>query len=260
MKKYLYPLLLLPLFASCDQVDKNDRYIEVEEIQVTRRVLLEEFTGQRCVNCPAAHAVIEKLEEQYGDDLIVVSIHAGSFGIKSPYGLMQEEGDAYASRWDVTTYPSGVVDRTGGVLNSDTWATAIRTEAGKDTDLGIELDAELSSDGKTIYVSTSLLCSENLDASLQLWVVENGIVTLQIDGEETLTDYVHNNVFRACVNGLWGQEISLSANLSQKFDNSIEVFSDPNYPTASWNTDKLYIVGFVYDNNGVIQVNKTKVK
>ena len=260
MKKLFYLLLSLPLFISCDQVDENDRYIKVEDIQVTRKVLLEEFTGQRCVNCPEAHAVIEKLEEQYGEDLIVVSIHAGSFGIKSPFGLMQEEGDEYANRWGVNSYPAGVVDRTGSVMTYDAWSSAIRAEAGRDTDLEIDLKATLSSDRKNIDISTVLICGQGLDASLQLWVVENDITALQYDGDRTVTDYKHNNVFRACVNGLWGQQISLNSNISEEYTNSIEVFNDPTYKVASWDVDNLYIVGFVYDNSGVIQVNRVKVE
>ena len=261
MKKLIFLLpFLIPVITSCDQVDENDRYIKVEDVQVTRRVLLEEFTGQRCVNCPEAHAVIEKLEEQYGDDLIVVSIHAGSFGIKSPFGLMQEEGDIYANRWGINSYPAGVVDRTGNVMTYDAWSAAIRNEAGKETDLEINLEATLSADQKNINITTDLLCSDNLSGSLQLWVVENDITALQFDGDVTVTDYKHNNVFRACVNGEWGQEIALTANVSQKLSNSIEVFVDPTYKIASWNTDHLYIVGFVYNDNGVVQVNRVKVE
>lgn len=259
MKKLIYSLLFLPLLASCDQVDENNRYIEAGEIQVERKVLLEEFTGQKCVNCPDAHRIIERLEEQYGDALVVVSIHAGSFGIPSPYGLMQKEGEEYAKHWNIQAFPEGVVDRTGSSMSMDLWASAIRTDSGKETDLEIDLDATLSSDKKNIYITTNLLCSENLSGKLQLWVVENGIVTLQYDGDNVITDYTHNNVFRGSVNGLWGQEVTLSPNQGQKFDNSIAVYVDPTDDLASWNPDNLYIVGFVYDDSGVVQVEKVKV-
>lgn len=259
MKKIFYSLLILPFLASCDAVDENDRYIEAGDIQVSRKVLLEEFTGQRCVNCPQAHKIIERLEEQYGDALVVVSIHAGGFGIASPYGLMQEEGNIYAERWGIDAYPEGVVDRTGGVLSMDSWAAAIRSDMGKETDLDIELNASLSADKKTINVNTKLLCSDNLSANLQLWVVENGIYALQYDGDKTIPAYTHNNVFRGCVNGLWGQQVDIEANHPLSLDNSTEVVYNDKYAFASWNPDNLYIVGFVYDSSGVLQVEKVKV-
>lgn len=253
MKRLIYILPLIFALAACDNIGKDDRYIEIEQVTAQRRVLLEEFTGQRCTNCPAAHAIIEKLEEQYGSDLIVVSIHAGNFGIPAPGGLMQPEGDQYASRWDITAYPAGVVDRKAPVLNSDSWATAIRDEIGKTTSLNIDLEASVTPDGDKIDVLAELYSSDAVDGSLQLWVVENGIVGFQIDGGNRLQDYVHNNVFRACVNGLWGESVSVPAATILNYDYALDIDS-------SWNTDNLYIVGFVYNAGGVVQVNKCKVK
>ena len=251
MKKILliFPLLLTML--ACDNIGEDDRYIEVAPIKSERRVLLEEFTGQRCTNCPAAHAIIEKLEEQYGEDLIVVSIHAGSFGIAAPDGLMQAEGNVYAERWGITAYPCGVVDRNSGVLTDGEWATAIRNDISKETNVDIALEAE-AKDG-SINVSTRLSSSANVAASLQLWVTEDSIVGFQIDGGTRLQEYVHNNVFRACVNGTWGQPVAIEANVYASSDNSIAI-------DETWNVDNLNIVGFIYDDKGVVQVAKCKVK
>lgn len=43
--------------------------------QTTRRVLLEEETGQGCNNCPLGHLAMEKLESLYGDKFIPVAYH-----------------------------------------------------------------------------------------------------------------------------------------------------------------------------------------
>ena len=250
MKKTLIaiPALMLVL-ASCE--DLSDRYIEVEPIHSERKVLLEEFTGQRCTNCPAAHAIIEKLEEQYGEDLIVVSIHAGPFGIAAPDGLMLPTGDEYASRWNITSYPAGVVDRSGGVLSPDGWANAIRTQIGKVSPVDIDLEANLV--GDSIEVISKVSSSEALKASLQLWVTQDSIVGFQIDDGTRIPDYVHNNVFRGCVNGTWGQTLEISPNIYNTLSNRIAV--DPE-----WDVKNLHIVGFVYDSSGVIQADKTAIK
>lgn len=254
MKKLLSLLVLAPLFMSCDNIDEADRYIDTGPVEVSRKVLLEEFTGQRCTNCPDAHQIIESLEEQYGDNLIVVSIHAGPFGIaREDDGLMQEEGDTYANRWGISAYPAGVVDRNSGVETMDQWASTVRTDLEKMTDLQMELEAQLNSDGSKIEVFTTLVSSENLSGSLQLWVVENGIIGFQIYGRDRLYDYEHNNVFRACVNGVWGQELPLSKGVVEYESNEIAV--DPE-----WNLDNIRIVGFYYNNSGVIQVERCSLK
>ena len=248
---YLLPAAVIMSvgFAACDNIDEADRYIETGPVEVARKVLLEEFTGQQCTNCPDAHRIIESLEEQYGDALIVVSIHAGEFGIKYPVGLMQEEGNTYADRWNIAAYPAGVVDRTGSAMKMGEWATAIREDIGKTTELQLSLEAQLSSDQKKIEVFTTMVSPEALSGSLQLWVVENGIVAYQLDGDKNVMDYVHNNVFRACVNGLWGQEIPLQANEVKYESNTIDV-------DARWKLENVDIVGFYYNSTGVVQVEK----
>ena len=250
-KKLLYLLVFLPFLTSCDNIPEDDRYIDTGAVNVARKVLLEEFTGQRCTNCPDAHQIIERLEDQYGDDLIVVSIHAGPFGIAAPDGLMVPTGEEYASRWNISAYPAGVVDREGGVLSPDGWANAIRTQIGKISPVDISVDASLV--GDSIEVTSTVSSSEALKASLQLWVTQDSIVGFQIDDGTRIPDYVHNNVFRGCVNGTWGQPLEIAPNIYNTLSNRIAV--DPE-----WDVKNLHIVGFVYDSSGVIQADKTAIK
>ena len=87
MKKYLYFILSALAFTSCDVIGDTERFTEIEMPVFERRVLLEDFTGQKCRNCPKAHREISSLKEVYGDNLIAVSIHAGGYaldGLKTP--------------------------------------------------------------------------------------------------------------------------------------------------------------------------------
>ena len=52
-------------------------------------------------------------------------------------GLMQPEGDVYANFWGVQAYPSGVVDRRGGVLTATDFAGSIYKEMQRETEMGI---------------------------------------------------------------------------------------------------------------------------
>ena len=138
----IYALLLASamVLGGCDQVDENDRLIELPAVESQRVVLLEEFTGQWCINCPAAHEVVKSLKAQYGEQLVSVSIHAGSQAIAegsmpNTIGLMQPEGDEYANKWGITTYPSGVVNRRSGKLSETDFAGVVREELKRSTPL-----------------------------------------------------------------------------------------------------------------------------
>ena len=42
--------------------------------QTTQNVLIEEYTGVRCQNCPAGAQLLEELKTIHGDQLIILSI------------------------------------------------------------------------------------------------------------------------------------------------------------------------------------------
>ncbi|MCF0199500.1 MAG: Omp28 family outer membrane lipoprotein [Bacteroidaceae bacterium] len=253
MKNYLCLLLAALSFAACDQIAEADRYIEVDAVEQNRNVLLEEFTGQMCVNCPDAHKTVEALKEQYGDALISVSIHAGSFAIEEGklgdkfQTFKTPEGDQYAALHGVDTYPAGVIDRVSGVQLHTSWASAILSELQRKTTTALKADAAL--DGQQITVTTNVVAQGLTDAKLQLWLVEDSIVSYQINGEPSPTAYVHNHVYRASINGVGGEALT-SANTYQ---HTIDL-------RDYWNPQYLSVVAFVYDKDGVQQVVETKVK
>lgn len=246
------------LTASCDEVSQDERYIKVPAAKVERTVLLEDFTGQGCVNCPAAHRIIEGLEMQYGDHLAAVSIHAGVFGVpadnKRYTGLMQPEGQTYNDRYGIDEYPQGVVDGSGP-LNADQWAKAVYDAVSQKTPLSIDLAA--TCDGSEIAIDCSLVSGEALAGSLFLWITESGIVARQEDEEQgRINDYVHNNVFRACVNGIDGEPVSLAPGEPRSVTHTVAVKSTD---TEKWNAANLSVVAFVKRGSKVEQAAKCRV-
>src|ERR1700741_1300369 len=80
-----------------------------------RKVLIEEFTGVRCVNCPDGSAEIENLLSLYGGNLVAVSIHSGFFSDPYPdnlYDFRTPEGDQLLNYLGQPLgYPTAVIDR-----------------------------------------------------------------------------------------------------------------------------------------------------
>lgn len=262
------------LLTGCNIVPEDDRYIPVEPEPVNRNVLLEDFTGQNCVNCPAAHEVIEKLQEQYGENLVVVSIHAGGFGIRVQrtnftldpprIGLMTDEGNALAQAYGIETFPIGVVNM-GSPIESDDWATAVDNAIKIPTDVSIKTTATLNIDETNpedkgeIMISSTVHSATEREGYVQFWIVENGIKAEQkfADGSKQ-DDYVHNNVFRAQLyDGQKGNRTLFTGGTDQVYENSIAVrWTDKE----RWVSDNLSVVTIVSDNSGVLQVTRVPVK
>ncbi len=246
--------------AACDEIDAPDRFEELPAIKVERCVLIEEFTGQMCTNCPDAHRLINELHAQYGDQVITVGIHSGSFGMseeKYPTipGLMQPEGNEYAAHWGVDSYPAAVINRQGSPLSSNAWADVLRTELARTSELNLEVVANPSpdADAPKIDITTTLSTTANLNGKLQLWVVENGITAFQIDNGANIMDYEHNHVFRATVNGTWGEDLPLTPNVPRTLTHSIVI-------RENWKMENLAIVAFYYtEKEGVLQAAQCRV-
>ncbi len=261
MKLFKYiALAVIPFIAAgCDKISKDDRYIEMPPVEVKRAVLIEEFTGQLCVNCPEGHRIINQIVEKYGENVVIpVCIHAGSLSISdtNPLGLGTIDGGKYYAAAGSPNLPAAWFNRIGTPSDQrSTWTTMVDTEINKESQLDIVINANLVTDEngkKSISISTELHPLKDVKGNLQLWVVENGIKTLQLDGSQTITDYVENHVFRATVNGLDGTPVSLTNNVYDTSEFSIDVAS-------SWNPENLVIVGFVYNDSGVLQAAQTKV-
>ena len=70
--------ITIATLGSCSNIDSDDRLIYVKPAPVKRTVLIEDFTGQKCINCPYAANETEKIITEYGqENIIVVSIHCG---------------------------------------------------------------------------------------------------------------------------------------------------------------------------------------
>ncbi len=265
IKKTAFFLLLGGLSSACTDIKEADRYIAVDSVVPERAVLLEDFTGQRCVNCPAAHGTIELLEEQYGDKFIPVSIHGGGFGVSTDMTrfninfvcLMEPEGTPLNDRYGIKEWPKGVVNGRGGAVNPDDWTKKVREELERPSSVSINIDAHYVESENKVYVTSTFLPTADFDGRLSVWVLESNIVAFQYDkGNVRIPDYVHNNVFRTTLTGIEGEAYRLKANIHDTDERSFEVRDNEK---EKWVPENLSVVVFLADGSGVVQAAKAKV-
>ena len=251
--------LALVLLTACDEKSMDERFEKVE-ISVARNVLIEDFTGQRCINCPTAADELARLQETYGEDhVVVVAIHSGPYGHRSTMtsprlSLCTEAGDDYYSHWGVMVQPSAQVNRSGSLLESTSeYATAIAAELQKATPLTLSLTPNYDAESRKLTVSLHASSTESRAGRYQVWLTESGIVDAQSmpDGSRK-TDYVHNHVFRTSLTSdLYGDDFSV--NVGEAWDKDVSTTLDP-----AWKPENMSIVAFVYTDAGVEQVVTAK--
>ena len=255
---YIVLLTVVALLTGCDSVGSDERLIEIPAATVQRNVLVEDFTGQRCIFCPAASEAIAEQQKLYGaDKLIAVAFHAGPLAIKSTagfVGLRTDVGDTYYKYWLVPNVPKAIINRRGGVLAKDAWAGRIYDEFAQTTTVNIDLKCLYVTATRQVEIETDLkTLAEDVKGKLQLWLVEDSIVAPQLfPNNKVDKEYVHNHVFRAAINGEWGTELTLSTKSVHK-EKTTYTLPDGVVPKNAW------IVGFFYNDSGVLQAVRQKV-
>ena len=147
----------------------------------------------------------------------------------------------------------GMVLNVGDPASCEACIKAVTEELAKDSPLQMELSARRDGDQIAITVKETALSSD-VNGKVQVWVLEDSIQAVQFmpDGSRD-REYIHNHVLRKEVNGMWGEEvkIALSDTEEQTYEQGID---------AAWNVAHLSIVAFVYNQEGVVQVVKSKVE
>lgn len=261
-------IIISSTFISCDKIEEPYK-TKIDKPVTEKNVLLEDYTGHKCSNCPNAHDIANELTDAYGEEnLIVVAIHADYFAWVFPapldYDFQTTAGTEYFGHFSIGSTPNGLVDRknNGGIYVTAPrdWGTQVAKQFEEENVVNIEILSELNDNKLSGTVNLDFISDVNLQTNLQIWITEDSIIkpqTLAGAGEMDL-EYVHNHVLRGAVNGTWGDELP-SANYSSEDNVSIS-FSDYQLG-EDWVAKNLSLIAYLYDQESkkVLQIEKIKI-
>lgn len=245
--------------ASCSNIDEGDRLIYVKPAEVGRAILIEDFTGQRCINCPTGTEIIHGIVETYGEDnVIAVGIHSGPLGFagnSKTVGLMTDTGNEYYTRWDKENkmgQPWVIFNRkTSPDSHYNNWAAMVGTIISEKANLSVKIANAYDAATRTLTTTVGADgVNGTVNGKLQVWIVEDGVPALQMmpDGSAN-KEYIHNHVFRAAVNGTWGEDVTVKEGETTTKQYQYKL-------PETWNADNIAVVAFVYNDGGVENVAK----
>ena len=201
---------------------KTNTPIESTDSNLTR-VLIEEFTGFRCINCPRGARLAHSLAEHYSGRVTIVSIHAGGFASpdEAPYlyDFRTAVGKELNSYFKVNSYPCGMINRmpynSNKVMSSDFWSQAVQDLFGTYNlaPVKINIAPQFNASTSTIDVKVELEYFEAAPNThkISVWITEDNIKYWQKDEKANppdVEDYIHNGVLRYSFNGTWGDLVS----------------------------------------------------
>lgn len=292
MKRYFNPAIVLFVVAvfifSCDKV--NDPYStnstgggDTSVVKV-RKVLIEDYTGHKCGNCPEAAITAQTIKAQHGEQVVVMAVHAGFFAkpLASPYNydFRTQVGDDFDNFFvQGSPNPLGMINRSGYATNTHIkplgiWASIVDTVITKAPDAWIEIENTYNSSTRKIdgKVKTEFLNMMTGTYKLIILLTEDSIVKPQLDysqpaGQQNVLNYVHHHVLRTAISSTsWGDVIATgSAAAGDSAEVPFSYTLPATFPAINGiapNEDKCYIVAFIYDSATyeVIQVEEKKIR
>ena len=270
-------LVLAFTYQSCDKIEEpfliatdtlgNGNDPGTDDV---RKVLLEDYTGHTCVNCPEAAEEVSSLLAIHGERLIVVSVHSGVFAAPSvapfTYDFRTPEGNTLHDYYQLQSYPSGMVDRTPSqgstVLGKDKWATAVQNRMELPQQASIEITSTYDTVTRELDLTLETRFLENLIGTyyISAYITEDHIFKPQLGKEGVIQNFEHNHVLRAAVNGTWGHPVGNdgSATTGLSHHNHYTFTLDPE-----WVDKNCEVVAFVYNADSptreIIQAEKSGI-
>ena len=220
-----------------------------------RKVLLEDYTGQKCPNCPEAAEVAHTLKEIYGEQLVLLTVHAGFYATPDASGdftadFRTPEGAELNSYFEFPGYPMGMVNRAeyggSGILLKDSWEAAVQEQVNLDVQADIVITNAYNAGTRKLdcLLETEFLADLDGTYNICVFIIESGIISPQETDQGVNLTYVHNHVLRTSMNGTWGDVVGTNgqAVTGSTLTNSYS-FTLP----AEWNADNCGVVAFVYN-------------
>lgn len=282
--------LALPM-TSCDDIDEAERVIkgtpnsydrvfETSSIEIDgetftindeHKMLIADFTGWKCVNCPTvAEAITTNILPNYPSVLVSLHMTTNSFSMNHRDGYNCASADSIAN-WiygsTIATQlalPSVSIDNViynDNILNSSPTdlenLAASRFKACNidKTAPQANLSVNVKDNGDGTYaISTLVIYPKATSCTIRLWLIEEGLIsTIQSSMNGYIQGYENHGILRQVINGSYeGQTIALNAE-GQAVAHSILNLSGKDY-----NAKNCRVVAFITDVNGRTVINSTE--
>lgn len=305
MKKFLAILIPVMMLISCDKVknpieDPNaflpppapncvtPHIVKTNSLTMNfRKVLVEDYTGHTCGNCPRAAEDAEAIINKFQDSVVVIAVHAGT-QFSPP--VLPDYPDDYrttaGTAWDqffgmsAAGLPKGCVNRSQIPFPQprSTWMSTTDALLNNPQEAKMLVTTTLDSAKMllNVDVKTTFLTALSNSVSLCVVITEDSIVGAQkdyfppvgatvVNGDER-PDYEFEHMLRGAVNGSWGEVITgasvLANDTVSRSYNCFQLNPWPVIPAKpKYNLKHTTVVAFLYytSTKVIIQVEKVKI-
>lgn len=230
---------------------------------IYRKAFVEDYTGHKCGNCPAAALQLKALETQFPGKIVPMAVHAGFFAtVSSPQyttDLRTADGTAYDTQFgnSAAGNPNGLINRTGYgtssfIKNHTAWAGDVAAITAMPAKFQIKIHNTFNATTKNLDTDITVKSLDNNTGTYKLVVLltEDSIIAEQLDYATTpnyIPNYEFNHVLRGSINSTWGDAIFTSGTAALN-DSVVKSYTGFTL-NSSFRPKKCYVIAYVYDGD-----------
>lgn len=245
--------------SSCSHIDEDERFIYYPRPEVAKNVLIAEFSGIGCTNCPYGAEIIHDLIEENDGHVIAVSFHPIGSPLTNPidgFMIATIEAREYYVHYGSPALPAASIDGMSANDNREKWSDEVDASIKNKAPGEILLHSSFDGDTRKMTLDYKVEFNKNVEyaTSFIVWITESGIIGPQKLGSETIKEYTHNHVFRARATDMWGIPLASSYQVGDAAEGTI-TFDIPE----DWNADNCNVVGLLIDSNSKLYLQASEI-
>lgn len=224
MKRLSFIALILGLTLGTTYADETPTLVSTE-VQ-NRKILIEEFTGIGCSNCPRAHKTSNKIVADNPGNAFVMNIHQGPYATGKNPDLTTEWGNALYNMIEAgNMYPNGTINRhvfdeeTGKLAIFDTkWAATAPKVLEMPSYVNVGAKATIDWAQRKIMVDVEVYYTEVPGTGITSNFLNVALLQDHIAGDQVGMSnnpaqmlngkYDHLHALRDLLTGQWGEELT----------------------------------------------------
>jgi hypothetical protein len=282
--KILFLTFVFPgvLFLSCTKIEApyaaarhgniKDTVISWDTVTQKKKVMLEDYTGHKCVNCPEAAITATSLEALYPGAVVIVSVHAGFYAIPGSgeyaLDLRCQTSEDWNTDFKIVANPSGMVNRkdfgSGIVLGPDKWASNIAQIIHNPPDAQVLIIPSYDTNTRTLNATVYSRFLNEMPGSytLTVCILEDGIIGAQKNNNPNVGPspdwygYEFNEVMRGSLNSSQGEILTAQVNTDLTYLGRFTTVLN-----TSWVASRCSVLAFISNSSTreIIQVECIRI-
>lgn len=188
-----------------------------------KKVILEEFTGIKCVFCPEGHAIAQAIQDNNPGEVFLINIHTGSFAVpgagepdfRTPFGT------AIANQSQLVGYPAGTVNRhyfpgraqnggTGTAMSRNFWTISASETMDEPSYMNMAVESVIDVQTREMEVHVEAFYTGDSPEpvnKLNVALLQNNTLGPQTGGNMG-DEYVHMHRLVYLLTDQWGEDVS----------------------------------------------------